>query len=381
MRVYTVRTAKSTYNHTMNIELGQKNCRLICGSLRPIPACLWRSAFRWVESLCWIRPGYDLIHTFNAIPVAPMTPFIVTFEDYLPRLPPDRPSVGWIKHHLQRMLGSPSCRAILAMSHYAIQEFTKQNCTVPFFPLLQKKVRLCYPSVSLSARRPKKLQGVKLRLMSVGKPFLRKGIPAVVMAHKLLKKEGIPVETTIVTPLNWSKDEYIGPNDEQLALQMRNEIVRSDIHLMRCLPNGEVLKLMAQHDFLLFPSFHDTFGYVAIESLSCATPVIATNTCALPEIIDHGKNGFLLPFQNDSENLKWKWLYKKEHPDYCDAFMAQIKEFGASIYETLTRFWQERSSYDELSANALLKAQRMFNRESAAQFLENLYEESVGSAV
>ena len=39
----------------------------------------------------------------------------------------------------------------------------------------------------------------------------------------------------------------------------------------------------------------EAFGYVMIESQSCGTPVIAFNRGSVPEIVKHGKTGFVVP--------------------------------------------------------------------------------------
>lgn len=46
--------------------------------------------------------------------------------------------------------------------------------------------------------------------------------------------------------------------------------------------------------------FQECFGLVTVEALSCGTPVIATNFGSMPEIIDHGKTGFVC---NDMPDL------------------------------------------------------------------------------
>ena len=37
----------------------------------------------------------------------------------------------------------------------------------------------------------------------------------------------------------------------------------------------------------------DRFGIAPAEALACGRPVVTTNASALPEVVDHGKNGFL----------------------------------------------------------------------------------------
>lgn len=59
--------------------------------------------------------------------------------------------------------------------------------------------------------------------------------------------------------------------------------------------NGQrKLDLLGHARALLFPiQWDEPFGMAPIEALACGTPVIAMNRGALPEMIEHGVNGFL----------------------------------------------------------------------------------------
>jgi len=59
------------------------------------------------------------------------------------------------------------------------------------------------------------------------------------------------------------------------------------------LPHHEILKCMRDHDVLVFPSLFDGFGLVITEAMSQGTPVITTERTGGPDIIRHGKNGWL----------------------------------------------------------------------------------------
>lgn len=53
-------------------------------------------------------------------------------------------------------------------------------------------------------------------------------------------------------------------------------------------------KFISEAKALLFPiKWEEPFGMAVIEALACGTPVIAMNRGAMPEIIEHGVNGFL----------------------------------------------------------------------------------------
>jgi len=48
-------------------------------------------------------------------------------------------------------------------------------------------------------------------------------------------------------------------------------------------------------DILLFPSRLEGFGIAPAEALACGRPVVTTDASALPEVVDDGLNGFLVP--------------------------------------------------------------------------------------
>ncbi len=60
------------------------------------------------------------------------------------------------------------------------------------------------------------------------------------------------------------------------------------------LHHDEILKIMREHDVLVFPTLFDGFGLVISEAMSQGTPVIATFNSAGPDLIEHDKNGWLI---------------------------------------------------------------------------------------
>lgn len=72
------------------------------------------------------------------------------------------------------------------------------------------------------------------------------------------------------------------------------------------LSRGEIINLYRQAKGFLFPTlWEEPFGLVLIEAGSCGTPVIAYPNGAIPEIIEEGRNGYLVRNVSEmSEKIK-----------------------------------------------------------------------------
>jgi L-malate glycosyltransferase len=61
----------------------------------------------------------------------------------------------------------------------------------------------------------------------------------------------------------------------------------------------DVAAIMQSLDLLVVNSVVEPFGLVAVEAMASGTPVIATNTGGLPEIIEHERTGWLIPARDE----------------------------------------------------------------------------------
>jgi len=58
---------------------------------------------------------------------------------------------------------------------------------------------------------------------------------------------------------------------------------------------GNLEQIVSSSEVFLLPSEAESFGMAALEAMACAVPVIATKAGGLPEVVDDGETGFLLP--------------------------------------------------------------------------------------
>jgi glycosyltransferase involved in cell wall biosynthesis len=364
-----VRTRRDYYV-PFDVDFGQRNAVFLQRPWTPL-----RRLVGWGDAVTFLpEPDYDIVHAVNAVPVFSRRPYVMTFSDYMPRVPEDR-YVGWLERWLQRALLSPRCVALLALSEYAVRQFRHQNRDFPGLATLEEKLEVRYPAVTARRTEPKLAPEKTLKLLFVGRDFMRKGGPALVSAHEQLRERGVPVQTTIVSSLGWKpNDTYVDPPSPELVQREHGRIEQEGIVHIPNAPNTEVYRLMEQADFFVFPTLHDIFGYATLEALACATPVIATATNALPEVIEEGRSGFLLPLELDGEVGRWAWTYRTNEPGFVGAYEEATRSIASSLTERLSQFWEARADYPSLSAGALERARTRFSSDAARERVEQLYE-------
>jgi glycosyltransferase involved in cell wall biosynthesis len=67
-----------------------------------------------------------------------------------------------------------------------------------------------------------------------------------------------------------------------------------NLHLHGEVPHTQLLSAMCEADFLLFPSYTEGFPLTVLEAMSVGLPVVSTSVGGIPEMICHGKGGFLV---------------------------------------------------------------------------------------
>ncbi len=56
-----------------------------------------------------------------------------------------------------------------------------------------------------------------------------------------------------------------------------------------------IAEILSISDLMLLPSETESFGLVALEAMACEVPVVASSVGGVPEVVRHGKDGFLAP--------------------------------------------------------------------------------------
>ena len=95
---------------------------------------------------------------------------------------------------------------------------------------------------------------------------------------------------------NFSEDEaalwLIG---KMLLPPQLREGLPGNVMIKENIPHTEMMQVYAQADVFVLPTLADGFGMVITEAMSQGIPVIASENSCGPDVIDHGKDGWVIP--------------------------------------------------------------------------------------
>ena len=83
-----------------------------------------------------------------------------------------------------------------------------------------------------------------------------------------------------------------GPDRGSAEWLVRQKCLVRDVHFLG--KQDRVYEKLGLTDLFLLPSELESFGLAALEAMACEVPVIATNVGGLPEVVEHGVDGYLV---------------------------------------------------------------------------------------
>ncbi|GIU82977.1 MAG: glycosyltransferase family 1 protein [Acidobacteria bacterium] len=175
---------------------------------------------------------------------------------------------------------------INVLSSYARESFIKQGVD-------PKKIIVTPYGIDTEKFRPKaaSVNEKKVRILYVGRMELLKGVQYLLEAFAALKRKD--VELHLVGPIL----------PEMLPLLKKYSDER--IKLFGAVNHEDLPKFYQDSDIFVFPSINDAFGLVVLEAMACGLPVITTENSCAHDVINDGKNGFIVPIR-DARAIKEK---------------------------------------------------------------------------
>lgn len=140
----------------------------------------------------------------------------------------------------------------------------------------------------------------------VGRMAYEKGVQVLInAAPKVLREMGDDVKFVIVG----------GGNTDHLKQQVWDLGLWHKFYFTGFLSDEYLDKFQTVADCAVFPSLYEPFGIVALESFASRVPVVVSDTCGLPEVVQHTKTGIVTKV-NNSDSLAWGILEVLKNPGY-----------------------------------------------------------------
>jgi glycosyltransferase involved in cell wall biosynthesis len=243
------------------------------GQYRRFPFLLWQQT----AVLRRLRPDW-YISTFFLPPVMPCQAAVLihdlSFRAHAEYFPPT------IALYMRILTGLAIRRAdrVIALSQFTRQEVQR------FYPAAADKTAVLYPGVGreFTSEGDPALDDQVLASLEIQRPYLlavgnvhpRKNLGRLLAAWKQVQNAGYQPP-----PMVWAG---IGRWESEPLLEKARA---AGVQLLGFVTARHLPALYRQAEALVYPSLYEGFGLPPLEAMACGTPVLASNTTALPEAV------------------------------------------------------------------------------------------------
>lgn len=121
--------------------------------------------------------------------------------------------------------------------------------------------------------------------------------PTFVFAGRLTPQKNLPLAIEAISTLESGSLVLVGdgPSRDELAALIAREGLTGRVSLEGALPRERAIEWLRAADAAILPSEWENFPHAAVEALAAGTPVIATAVGGVPEIVEPGVSGILVP--------------------------------------------------------------------------------------
>lgn len=201
----------------------------------------------------------------------------------------------------------------------AVSDFTRREL-LQYYKVKEEKIRVIHNGVDVNKFKPASdkrkakeelgLNPEDIAILSVGRLYARKGLFTLIESMPAVVRRFRNAKFVISGKGQSNEMKKLIAHAEKLG-------IRDNIIFTGYFPDEKLPKLYQAADVFAFSTFYENLPFAVLEALSTGLPVVTTYVGGIPEMIDSGKNGFLVqPF--NAKALSDRVLYFLEHPAEAD---------------------------------------------------------------
>jgi starch synthase len=183
----------------------------------------------------------------------------------------------------------------------AVSNGTKEDI-LRSYPIAPERVHVIYNGIDLDQYR-------KTQEMSALKRYgVNPAVPYVLFVGRITRQKGV---TNLVDAIQYlPPDSQVvlcagAPDTPDIAAEMREKVDEARrknpriVWIEKMISKPEVIELYSHCRVFCCPSVYEPFGIINVEAMACRAPVVGTAVGGIPEVVVHGKTGYLLRFEQD----------------------------------------------------------------------------------
>jgi len=130
--------------------------------------------------------------------------------------------------------------------------------------------------------------------------------PSVVFVGRITRQKGLPYFLRAVASLPAEVQVVLcagAPDTPEIAAEVEGlvdhlrETRDGVVWIAEMLPRADVVALLSNATVFACPSVYEPLGIVNLEAMACEAAVVATATGGIPEVVEHGVTGLLVPIE------------------------------------------------------------------------------------
>jgi glycosyltransferase involved in cell wall biosynthesis len=313
-----------------------------------------------IPRMIFVKPGdYDLIHSSRGIIPLNKKPWVMDIEHVHSffGLNPHLIKKKFLRKFIEKKLASRYCKGILCHCDATLQAFEYYLDTRKF----KNKLQVLYPASHIIPIKKEKHK--KIRILSVLSLFEAKAGLLVLKAFEELEKKYDNIEL-------WIKSDV----PEVVKRKYNSKNIKYIPYSSEIVPREQLIKeLYSKCDIFLYTTFCDSFGYSLIDALVAKLPIISTNLFAVPEIVEEGKNGFILKIPG--YDLKKGFVQESFVYDLNEE---ERREFISGLKKSLEKLIKNKNLRESMSKESFKKvSEGDFSLKKRNKKLKKIYEDAL----
>lgn len=128
----------------------------------------------------------------------------------------------------------------------------------------------------------------------------RSGPAEVLFVGWLLEAKGVRELLVAAKHLPGARFTLVGPEEPRFTATLADDlrVLGDRVRVLPAQPREEIFRLYREADVFALPTWREGFPNVVIEAMAAGLPVVATPVGAIPEAIEDGRSGLLVPVRD-----------------------------------------------------------------------------------